>query len=185
MSGWRYPSKPATLIHGSPAFRRVMADPTWLAEPKMDGARCLACCDDDGAVTLWSRHRRPILDAPSIVTALAGIMRPGAVLDGELLHVGAWASSPRYVAFDLLTTDGRWSADPLDDRRAALERALAGVGGGPVYLGEQVATEKDAALAAWLRRPGCEGIVLKHAASAACLDATKCRANPGWWRVKP
>lgn len=54
-----------------------------LAQPKLDGHRCIAQ-NDDGEFSLWSRTRKPITGVPHIAKALEGINYP--YLDGELYN---------------------------------------------------------------------------------------------------
>lgn len=64
-----------------------------LAQPKLDGMRCIAQVDGRGKVTLWSRERRPIVSVPHIAIAIEERIKldpkrwEGMILDGELyLH---------------------------------------------------------------------------------------------------
>lgn len=55
-------------------------------QPKLDGIRCIAIVKD-GACTLWSRTRKPILSCPHIVQELeAAFETRDIVLDGELYN---------------------------------------------------------------------------------------------------
>jgi len=53
-------------------------------QPKFDGHRCLAFCDDKMEITLYSREGVEIETTPHIVEQLHPIMYPGVILDGEL-----------------------------------------------------------------------------------------------------
>lgn len=55
-------------------------------QPKLDGLRCIAVIED-GAVTLWSRTRKPIDSCPHIVQELEAIFEgQNLILDGELYN---------------------------------------------------------------------------------------------------
>jgi DNA ligase-1 len=55
-------------------------------QPKLDGIRCIAIIDD-GAVTLWSRTRKPIRSCPHIVQELEALFEGKTLtLDGELYN---------------------------------------------------------------------------------------------------
>ncbi len=126
----------------------IPAGDGWLYEPKWDGFRCIAYIED-GSVYLQSRDSKPLgRYFPEIEEALARAVPGSAVLDGEIVIMGAnglefetlqlrlhpaasrvkrlAAETPaNYVAFDILAegeTDLRKS--PLSERRARLE-ALA------------------------------------------------------------
>lgn len=60
---------------------------TAYAQPKLDGFRCLARCQD-GKVTLWSREGKPIETMGHIVEQLSHILKEDDVLDGELYLPG-------------------------------------------------------------------------------------------------
>lgn len=55
----------------------------WM-QPKLDGYRCKAMQDAAGQVLLFSRENKPILTMPHIAAALAKLMQPGEMWDGEL-----------------------------------------------------------------------------------------------------
>jgi bifunctional non-homologous end joining protein LigD len=69
----------ATLI------RDRFSDPAWIFERKLDGERCLAFADHSG-VRLMSRNQRDITTTfAEIGPALAAQLKPGHVLDGEIV----------------------------------------------------------------------------------------------------
>jgi DNA ligase 1 len=58
------------------------------AQPKLDGMRCIAIVNKDGA-SLWSRERNPILSAPHLVEELERVFGRGPgelIFDGELYN---------------------------------------------------------------------------------------------------
>jgi len=57
-----------------------------IAQPKFDGHRCIAQCDINRDITLWSRTRKPITGLPHIIKDLRNIMIPDSYLDGELYN---------------------------------------------------------------------------------------------------
>src|SRR4051812_42492692 len=119
----------------------------YLYEPKWDGLRCLAFCDDD--ITVASRHDKPFERYfPEVVDALRTLGRR-CILDGELVVVGTQGfdfgallkrvppAKPRvenlrhetpasFIVFDLLALDGEdLMQHPFATRRARLETLLA------------------------------------------------------------
>jgi ATP-dependent DNA ligase len=158
-----------------------------LFEPKWDGFRSIVFRSEDD-VYIQSRDLKP-LDRyfPELHAALIERLPPGCVIDGEIviaqdgrlnfdalqlrLHpaksrVDKLASMmpSSFVGFDLLAADGRSIMDrPQSERRAMLERVLAGVTP-PVYL--TPATRDRAIAAAWLQRfegAGLDGVIAKPA----------------------
>lgn len=57
-----------------------------ITQPKFDGHRCIAQCDANGVVTLWSRTRKPITGLPLLIDTLRDRMLPDTYLDGELYN---------------------------------------------------------------------------------------------------
>jgi ATP-dependent DNA ligase len=147
-------------------------------EPKFDGWRGLLFCREG---VLQSRQGHDLANRfPELITA-AG-QAGDVVLDGEVvatrngcLDFGALAGSLRtraadgvvayFVAFDLLAA-GRYDHRnrPYQDRRARLEKLMAGVGP-PLQLMPST-TDRDTAVAAWMQphaaAVGIEGVLIKR-----------------------
>ena len=140
-----------------PARHSVGEVPGVSFEPKWDGFRCLVFRDGD-EVELTSRGAKPLTRYfPEVVRAALDQLPPRIVLDGELFCSSRDVVPPRlefetlqerihpaasrvamlsgltpagFVAFDLLALDDTSFLDrPFAERRAALEEALAGLGG--------------------------------------------------------
>ena len=121
-------------------------------EPKWDGFRSIIF-RDGGDVEIGSRNGKPLTRYfPELVEALKANLPPRCVLDGEIILVGASGdrldfdalqqrihpaasrvrllaeqTPARFVAFDLLALDDEdLTGRPFAERRAALERVLAG-----------------------------------------------------------
>jgi ATP-dependent DNA ligase len=161
----------------------------WQFEPKWDGFRCLAF-KRAGRVELYAKSGKPLHRYfPEVAAALAQTPQQGFVIDGELLiphgaslsfdalqlrlHPAASrirklsAETPAlFMAFDMLMDGAGTSVmdEPLSQRRAALERFMAGVGkiGGlrlSPYTRKRVEAER------WLARAGggaLDGVVAKR-----------------------
>ena len=161
------------------------ADGPFLYEPKWDGFRAIVFRSDT-AVFIQSRDLKP-LDRyfPELHEALLDKLPPGCVLDGEIviatprgldfdalqlrLHPAASRvaklakeSPAEFVAFDLLAVDGLdIRAEPQGERRARLERLLAGVQT-PIHLTPM--TRDPLVAAEWLSRfegAGLDGVISK------------------------
>jgi bifunctional non-homologous end joining protein LigD len=177
----------------SPMLARTAPTPpddgTWAHEMKWDGFRALAYIEG-GRVRLLSRTGQDITgDYPELRGLAAALGRRQAVLDGEIVALGAdnWpdfealqqrtsARSPAvaerlaasmpvtYLAFDLLHLDGRPLLDePYHERRALLE-ALALEG--PYWQTPPSFTgERGRDVLAVSVQHGLEGIVSKRLAS--------------------
>ena len=184
----------------------------FLFEPKWDGFRAIVF-RGVGDVYIQSRDLRP-LDRyfPELRAALAAALPPRCVLDGEIVIVTAHgldfdllqlrlhpaasrvaklaAETPSaFVAFDVLAADGVDVRErPQQERRAILERLLAGVAP-PIHL-TPATSDRDTAVA-WLARfegAGLDGVIakpvdavyqpgkramikIKHARTADCVVA--------------
>lgn len=57
-----------------------------IVQPKLDGLRCIAVCEDSGVVSAWSRTGKLIESCGHITEELEHYMRPGQVFDGELYN---------------------------------------------------------------------------------------------------
>lgn len=172
------------------AVDRIPEGANWQYEPKWDGFRCLAFRDGD-EVVLQSKAGQPLgRYFPEVVAALARLPQRQFVLDGELVVPIAGALSfdalqqrihpaasrvamlarttpAWYLAFDLLALEGReLVAQPLTDRRAALETMARGFDGTTVRLSP--ATRDRAVVDGWFARVGgaLDGVIAKRADAA-------------------
>jgi ATP-dependent DNA ligase len=172
------------------AVDRIPEGANWQYEPKWDGFRCLAF-RDGGEVALQSKAGQPLgRYFPEVVAALAQLPQRQFVLDGELVVAVAGALSfdalqqrihpaasrvamlarttpAWYLAFDLLALDGgELVAQPLADRRAALETMARGFDGTTLRLSP--ATRDRAVVDAWFARVGgaLDGVIAKRADAA-------------------
>ena len=134
-------------------------DGTLSYEPKWDGFRSIIFRDGDD-LEIGSRNEKPMTRYfPELVEALKENLPQRCVLDGEIVLVGASgdrldfdalqqrihpaasrvkllaAQTPaKFVAFDLLALgDDDYTGRPFAERRAALEKALAG-SQAPIHL---------------------------------------------------
>ncbi|HVE98329.1 MAG TPA: ATP-dependent DNA ligase [Mycobacteriales bacterium] len=157
----------------------------YLYEPKWDGFRCIAFRDGT-EVELGSRNERPMTRYfPDVVAAVLDQLPARCVVDGEIVIAGAdgldfealqqrihpaesrvrrlAAETPAsLVVFDVLALgDEDLRRTPLGERRALLERELAGVTS-PVHL---TPATRDAAVAQdWFTRfegAGLDGVIAK------------------------
>ena len=160
---------------------------TFLFEPKWDGFRAIVFRGESD-VYIQSRDLRPFdRYFPDLHEALLQALPTGCVIDGEIviatpdqldfdalqlrLHPAASRvaklakeTPASFVAFDLLSSDGRnLMSAPQSERRAALEHLLAKIKP-PVYLTPMT---RDRAVAGdWLTRfegAGLDGVIAKPA----------------------
>ena len=156
-------------------------------EVKYDGFRALSGLSE-GRVALVSRTGLDLsVRFPAVTAALAEVTHGEAVLDGEIIagpHGGGRfqdlqaGGAARYVAFDLLLLGAEdLRARPLSERRARLERLLAGAP--PVLtVAETVAGPLSAALAR-ARAEGWEGLLAKDPGSSY-----QGRRSSAWRKIK-
>ena len=161
--------------------------PGRLYEPKWDGFRSIVFRDGD-EVEIGSRNERPMTRYfPEVVAAVREHLPERCVVDGEIVVPGedgrtldffalqqrihpahsrvrmlAERTPARFVAFDLLALgDDDLTERPFAERRAALERALAGATA-PVHL--TPITRDEAEAARWFdvfEGAGLDGLIAK------------------------
>lgn len=163
----------------------------WSYEVKWDGYRAQAV-KNGTSLLLASRNLKDITrQYPSIAHAASRVQAQSAVLDGEIVALGAdgrpsfqalhHASldgvSLVYYAFDLLHLNGRnLSQRPLDERRAALREIVADSG---VLISEPLPGTPDQ-IATAVRELGLEGVVAKRKRSAYAAG----RRSDAWVKVR-
>ena len=176
-------------------------DPAWLYEPKWDGVRALAICDETTRLT--SRRGNDITEGyPELSTLHDRLVALDAVIDGEIvafedgkpsfqklqqrMHVRGGRqltalvrSSPvAFLAFDLIYLDGVSLIDePLDKRRQLLEETV--VPNDKIQVSPAVAGEGTTLYQAAVKE-GLEGIVAKVIASGYEPG----RRSPAWLKIK-
>jgi bifunctional non-homologous end joining protein LigD len=168
-AGFIRPCQPTLVAHPP-------VGPGWLHEVKHDGYRLLARKDAD-RVRLWTRYGTDFTDRlRGIAKAIGSLPVDNALIDGEAvvlrpdghsdfaaLRTKAGGEQASLVAFDLLSLEGDdLRSRPLEERREALARLIAGADG--VRFSEALATE-GATLFAHACKLGLEGIVSKRADS--------------------
>ena len=161
----------------------------WQYEPKWDGFRCLAF-RDGRRLELQSKSGRPLTRYfPELVEALCALAPQKFVLDGEIAvpegksfsfdallqrihpaqsHIRKLAAETPalLIVFDLLVDEaGRaWVEEPLDERRAALERFVRRHCRAAPRIRLSPATTRLAEAKRWLDRVGAtlDGIIAKR-----------------------
>jgi DNA ligase-1 len=146
-------------------------------QPKLDGIRCVAVCDD-GEVSLWTRTRKPIDGLPHIRAALAAAFPTGQhVVDGELYNHALKSEFERIVSavrggkkdvelveyhvYDYPSIEGGF-----EERSPALAGALAKLDG-PLVFVDTVRVEDEAQLMRSFeifRTEGYEGAMARNLA---------------------
>jgi len=172
------PSLPAGFIR--PCNPTLIPNPPagagWLHEVKHDGFRILARKQGE-RVTIWTRHGTDYTHKlPRIAEAVwtlradealidgeAVVFRPDGRTDFEALLTKRGGERAAYVAFDLMRLNGQdIRLQPLEDRRKALSRLVAGVEN--ILFSEAIEAE-GALVFAKACEMGLEGIVSKRAGS--------------------
>lgn len=167
----------------------------WRLEVKLDGYRAIAVIND-GAAELWSRNHKPLTAGyPEVVQALQKLRCANAVLDGEIVALGAEGRSrfqllqgrdltgqrPTivYYVFDLLHLDGAsWMQQPIEARQKRLEQ-LIGKAGRTLRF-SPVFDLDPAELLAAVREQGLEGLIAKRPGSLYEPD----RRSGTWLKCK-
>jgi bifunctional non-homologous end joining protein LigD len=150
----------------------------WLHEIKHDGIRVIARKTEFGT-RLYSGSGNDLTERFSLIAeAVARLSAHSCIIDGEAVSCGddgiAVFERIRYkrhdhtvflYAFDLIELNGEdLRREPLDKRKATLERVLARAGAG-VHLNEHLEHNDGALVFEHACRIGLEGIVSKRKAS--------------------
>ncbi|NJP34296.1 ATP-dependent DNA ligase [Micromonospora sp. HSS6-12] len=177
--------------------------PSLIHEPKWDGWRAIVFREHDGVYVQSRAGRNLTTYFPDITRVVRAALPPGVVLDGELIvwdrgrtnfaqlqrRVSAGRGLLRltrecpahYVLFDLLAdADGQVVLDlPLSERRARLERLLAGAPA-PLTLTPRTTDMRQVAdwLVQWTVAAGIEGVVSKR------RDGRYEPGRRGWWKYR-
>jgi bifunctional non-homologous end joining protein LigD len=148
----------------------------WVHEEKLDGYRILALIEGGKARLLTRRGADWTAQYPAIAAALAALPVRSATIDGEVVapsgnRPGSFQRLQQamergdvaleYVAFDLLSLDGRdLRPEPLEARRTALARVV-GRRRGPIRLARRF-DPADGGVLEQACRAGHEGVVSKR-----------------------
>lgn len=163
-------ARPVAMPVGTPLYHRVMGDPQWLAQEKVDGVRC--CVEMNGSqVHFTSRHGKSL--AGKVAQEAKELLHHGYyILDAELLD-------GRLYLFDMLALDGESLLDkPLGYRWMQLARGVVPAMEPWVQLAE-TSTQKLSFYDEMIEK-GAEGIVCKH-----IRDPYPPREGAQWLKVKP
>jgi len=169
---------------------------TWILEPKYDGERIIAECND-GNINLWTRRH---VDAsnkfPETLKALESLDSDDWVLDGELTVAGGFRQllkrnvqdslkikilsrkiPAKYNVFDILRWNGEDLFDkPLVERKSLLLKVLPAYNGLDMVLFQEADNSTIEEVFKEYVTEGYEGIILKEAYSR--YDSGK---RPGTW----
>ena len=153
------PPPPEPML-ASPA-EEAFDDQEWSFEPRWDGWRVIAVCEEDTA--LISVEGGDVTDAyPELHRLYQQVVALDAMLDGKIISMERGAPVT-YMVFDLLYVDGRdLTSVPFDQRRELLEEAV--VPAGFLQLSPLVVGEGRALFEA-VRTQGISGIVAKRRSS--------------------
>ena len=179
-----FPCKPNTLNPTSPLLDALDRDINWIAEVKKNGWRALPTKDEDGKLTIWTRHKTLIKDAvPELREALSNMMPAGTILDGEFINNRTKGVKGKLYLFDIIMLEGRLLIDlPLRERRKILEGVV--VEGPHVELAQQVRVGKKRLYHQSIAGEENEGIVIKKLDSKYLLSEKSCPQHPYWLKVK-
>jgi ATP-dependent DNA ligase len=195
---WTYPQKPVRIN-----LRSLGVHPLnryWL-EKKYDGHRAILIVDG-GQRKLFTRQRFSIAVAPELTAQLGSLkLEEGTVLDGEIwnpLKRGGWTADgrePSVLTFWDCMRDGAkdMSSRPLEERRAALVKAVGDGNEGVRVVEQEAATEARVKEiyeeSSTVRKENrsrsgfVHGVVLKLRGSPRRDHATRSKEHSDWLKV--
>lgn len=179
-----YPCKPNTLTPDSKLFDELDRDIGWIAEVKKNGWRALPTQDENGSLTIWTRHKTLIKDAvPELREALIGMMPAGTILDGEFINNRTKGVKGKLYLFDILMLEGKLLLDlPLRERRKMLEGVV--IENPHIELAKQIRVGKKQLYYQSIEGEENEGIVIKRLDSKYLASEKSCPQHPYWLKVK-
>ena len=181
-----YPCKPNSLTPASPLFDELDRDIGWIAEVKKNGWRAMPTKDEDGKLTIWTRHKTLIKERSPGTKRGAGRHDAGRALsfDGEFINNRTKGVKGKLYLFDIIMLEGRLLVDlPLRERRKILEGVVRSkvpilnspnrsrVGKKQLYH-QSIEGEEN------------EGIVIKRLDSKYLASEKSCPQHPYWLKVK-
>jgi ATP-dependent DNA ligase len=179
---------PRRIYIDSELFIQLDLSPEWVAEPKLNGWRCLIIRDEHGLFlwsrkhSLWGTVKYPY---PNLRIDLNGVIPMNCMFDGELLDRRANDFGERIretlVLFDCLVFEGKDVCDlPYSERRKLIETIQPS---NHIRLAEQYDTGR-AELYRKLVALGEEGIVFKKRTARYEYGYSLSPESPLWIKVK-
>jgi ATP-dependent DNA ligase len=179
-----YPCKPNSLTPDSKLFDELDRDIGWIAEVKKNGWRALPITDEEGKLTLWTRHKTLLTGpSPELKATLADMMPAGTILDGEFINNRTKSVKGKLYLFDILMLEGRLLVDlSLRERRQILEGVVKETT--DIVLAVQVRVGKKQLYYQSIEGEEDEGIVIKRLDSKYLASEKSCPQHPYWLKVK-
>ena len=179
-----YPCKPNALTPDSKLFDELDRDIGWIAEVKKNGWRALPTKDEKDNLTIWTRHKTLIkVSAPELREALAAMMPPKTILDGEFINNRTKGVKGKLYLFDIIMLEGKLLVDlPLRERRKILEGVVKETQ--DITLAQQVRVGKKQLYYQSIEGEENEGIVIKRLDSKYLASEKSCPQHPYWLKVK-
>lgn len=179
-----FPCKPNALGIGSSFLEEVDRSPSWIAEVKKNGWRCLVY--RESGVVLWTRHKTVIDDPSPLLRDCLLAVPEQTVLDGEFLHHRTADVKGHLYLFDVLIFRGKLITHfPLRERRKRLEEVGSLLqAGDSVTVAQQTRVGKKQLYYESIKSEENEGIVLKKLDSIYPVSDKRCLQNPFWLKVK-
>jgi ATP-dependent DNA ligase len=178
--------KPQRIYQGK-YLDKLLEDPEWDIEMKVDGTRGNIYVLADRRIELWDRHRNIIPEeiVPDLYAALRRLpLPPGTILDGEVYPRGVAATKhPAPGKFKLALFDIMALNEPLKTRQATLRGVLGGRTTGIVHYVEQAHDDKRAFFDQVWQDERAEGVVLKKLDSPRIDDPKTTKVSPYWIKV--
>lgn len=163
-------ARPVSMPVGGALYTRVMGDPQWIGQAKINGVRC--CIEAEGKSFRFTSRHGKALSAKVSKEAKELLHHGYYILDGELLD-------GRLYLFDMLAMDGEsMIGKPLGYRWMMLSRGIVPAMEPWVQLVECSTQKYD--LYDRVIDSGGEGIVCKH-----IRDPYPPRDGAQWLKVKP
>lgn len=183
-----YPEKPKLAIKGQALFKKLSADPLWIAEPKFNGSR-LQLHIIDGVAEFWGRHGDKLKYVPSkeVEEALKKFPQRGYYLfDGELRHNKTRNIRDRVILWDTIIHNNKLQNDrPYWARRSLLlDFPLTQSTKEPISIITQYTKDFDKVFKQLIQFEEFEGLVIKNSQGMLNLGVNNCPESRWMFKVR-
>jgi ATP-dependent DNA ligase len=180
-----YPEKPKLAIKGQVLFKKLSADPMWIAEPKYNGSR-LQLHILNGVTEFWGRHGDKLKYVPSkeVEEALKKFPQKGYYLfDGELRHNKTKGIRDKIVLWDTIIYNGKIQNDKPYWARRNLLLDLP-IDKEKIIIVKQYTKDFDKVFKQLIQFEEFEGLVLKNTQGMLNLGVNSCPESRWMFKVR-
>lgn len=189
MITYLFPPKPTLITITQPMFKKLEADPDYVAELKLNGTRLeLHVFNSGERFEFWNRHKKLLKYEPSkeLLDHLKLIKWQGdCIVDGELMHFKTIHIKHRIVLWDVFIWNGEYQGGKsYAERRAILEKAFGSLAFMDLYINPQHKTGFRSIYEEYIKKDEVEGLVMKSLKAKLVVGKRDCPIVKYMWKVR-